>query len=51
LALLKKKGMLVSYEKSAPKTNNSYHRLRVVTNRLKTTGVSAPNQAWVCALT
>ena len=51
LALLKKKEMLVSYEKSAPKTTNSYHRLPVFTNRLKTTEVSAPNQAWVCDLT
>jgi len=51
LALLKKKDLLVSYEKSAPKTTNSYHRLPVFTNRLKTTEVSAPNQAWVCDLT
>jgi putative transposase len=51
LALLKKKDMLVSYEKSAPKTTNSYHRLPVFTNRLKTTEVTGPNQAWVCDLT
>jgi transposase InsO family protein len=51
LALLKKKDMLVSYEKSASKTTNSYHRLPVFTNRLKTTEVSGPNQAWVCDLT
>ncbi len=51
LALLKKREMLVSYEKSAPKTTNSYHRLPVFTNRLKATEVSAPNQAWVCDLT
>jgi len=51
LALLKKRDMLVSYEKSAPKTTNSYHRLPVFTNRLKAKEVSAPNQAWVCDLT
>ena len=51
LALLKKKDMLVSYEKSAPKTTNSYHRLPVFTNRLKAREVTAPNQAWVCDLT
>lgn len=51
LALLKKEDMLVSYEKSAPKTTNSYHRLPVFTNLLKRTEVSAPNQAWVCDLT
>ena len=51
LALLKRKDMLVSYEKSAPKTTNSYHRLPVFTNRLKAREVTAPNQAWVCDLT
>lgn len=51
LALLKRRDMLVSYEKSAPKTTNSYHRLPVFTNRLKAREVTAPNQAWVCDLT
>jgi putative transposase len=51
LALLKKKDLLMGYKKSAPKTTNSYHRLPVFTNRLKTTEVTGPNQAWVCDLT